>query len=230
MIVDSPNLAIQLIQKHGMSQDVAENLAKTYGGRSWEVCELSQATNQTWPRFGIPLAPNYPYIDAEVRYACREYACTIEDVLSRRTRLAFLNKDAALHAIPFVADIMTEELGWTLDVKAEQMAAAKKYVESYAGRIPDKRGSTLRDTTYKDLEEIFNAIDTDESGFLDRQEVGELASVLGFPLSDKELDDAFEQMQMDEGRKDDRVDLQEFEAWCKYITLPQHLGTFHALH
>lgn len=64
----SDNLSIQLIQKHGMSNDTADMLAKTYGDRSWEVCMLSEATNLNWPRFGVPLAPNYPYISAEVRY------------------------------------------------------------------------------------------------------------------------------------------------------------------
>jgi glycerol-3-phosphate dehydrogenase len=64
----SDNLSIQLIQKHGMSNDTAHMLAKTYGDRAWEVCELSEATHLAWPRFGVPLAPNYPYISAEVRY------------------------------------------------------------------------------------------------------------------------------------------------------------------
>jgi glycerol-3-phosphate dehydrogenase len=208
----SDNLSIQLIQKHGMSNDTAKMLAKTYGGRAWEVCELSETSNQVWPRFGVPLAPNYPYITAEVRYACKEYACTIEDVLSRRTRLAFLNKDAALSAIPIVAKIMTEELGWTEDVKAEQIAAATKYVQSYAGRIPDDQETTLRGTNYKNVEELFHAIDTDGSGFLDRTEVGELASTLGISLSDEDLDAAFDQM---DENSNDRVDLREFEKWCK---------------
>lgn len=206
----SQNLAIQLIQKHGMSNDTAQMLARTYGGRSWEVCEMSEATNMTWPRFGLPLAPNYPYIAAEVRYACREYACTIEDILSRRTRLAFLNKDAALAAIPLVADVMTEELGWSDDVKATQIVAARTYVESYAGRIPENQESRLRGTSYRDVEELFDAIDTDGSGFLDRTEVGELASILGINLSEEELSGAFQQMDQ---TKNDRVDLQEFEAW-----------------
>lgn len=206
----TPNLNIQLIQKHGMSNDTADNLAKTYGTRAWEVCEFSKTTNKVWPRFGVPLAPNYPYITAEVRYACREYACTIEDILSRRTRLAFLNKDAALSAIPIVADIMAEELGWTEDIKAEQVIAARKYVESYAGRIPDNKGLELRGMGYKTVQELFNAIDTDGSGFLDKTEVKELASVLGLELSEKELDEAFQEM---DSNKNDRVDMDEFEAW-----------------
>ncbi len=158
---------------------------------------------------------------AEIRYACKEYACTIEDVLSRRTRLAFLNKDAAMGAIPLVADIMTEELGWSEDVKAEQIAAAMKYIESYAGRIPENKASTLREAAaaYQNVEELFNAIDTDGSGFLDRTEVGELASTLGINLSDKELDSAFQQMDLN---SNGRVDLDEFESWCKYTNITQH--------
>ena len=208
----SDNLAIRLIQKHGMSNQTADMLAKTYGDRAWEVCEMSEATNKTWPRFGVPIAPNYPYITAEVRYACSEYACTIEDVLSRRTRLAFLNRDAALAAIPIVADIMAKELGWSAKVKSEQMIAARAYVETYGGRIPDNKETTLRATEYRNVEELFNAIDTDGSGFLDITEVGELASVLGISLSDQDLQDAFKQMDF---KKNDRIDLQEFEAWRK---------------
>lgn len=208
--VDSDNLAIQLIQTHGMSNDTADMLAKTYGDRAWEVCELSKSTNQTWPRFGVALTPNYPYITAEVSYACREYACTIEDVLSRRTRLAFLNKDAAMATIPVIANIMAEELGWSEDVKREQMAAARKYINSYAGRIPDNKESILRGAKYLHVEDLFNAIDTDGSGFLDKTEVGELASVLGIELTEEELSIAFKQMDQN---GNDRVDLKEFEIW-----------------
>ena len=132
-------------------------------------------------------------------------------------RLAFLNKDAASAAIPMVADIMAEELGWTEDVKAEQIAAATTYIESYAGRIPDNQESTLRGKNYTNIEELFNAIDTDGSRFLDRAEVGELASTLGISLSEEELEAAFKQM---DENGNDRVDLQEFESWCKYNAFP----------
>ena len=81
---------------------------------------MCQPTGKKWPRYGVPLAANYPYIEAEVRFACKEYACTIEDILSRRTRLAFLNSEAAMEALPRVADIMAEELGWSKKIKAKQ--------------------------------------------------------------------------------------------------------------
>ena len=127
---DGENLAIKLIQKYGMPSEVAEHLAETYGGQAWVVCESSHSPDLG---FGAPIALGYPYIEEEVIYACREYACTIEDILSRRTRLAFLNKDAALRAVPKVAEIMANELGWDKDVTEKQITAAKRYVESYSG-------------------------------------------------------------------------------------------------
>ena len=42
----------------------------------------------------------------------KEYACTIIDVLARRTRLAFLDVQAAEEAIPRIAEIMAKELNW----------------------------------------------------------------------------------------------------------------------
>lgn len=127
---DGENLAIKLIQKYGLKPEVAEHLATTYGGQAWTVCDTSQA-NQTG--FGALIAPGYPYIEEEVLYACKEYACTIEDILSRRTRLAFLNKEAALGAVPKVAELMSKELGWDKAVTEKQIEAAIKYVESYSG-------------------------------------------------------------------------------------------------
>jgi Ca2+-binding EF-hand superfamily protein len=62
------------------------------------------------------------------------------------------------------------------------------------------------------VEDLFNAIDSDGSGFLDRTEVGELASILGIQLSDSELSAAFKQMDQN---GNDRVDLKEFESWLQ---------------
>lgn len=213
--IDTPSLPIQLIQKHGITDETAFHLAKTYGTRAWEVCEFCQPTGQSWPRFGIPLASHYPYIEAEVRFACKEYACTIEDVLSRRTRLAFLNKEAAQGAIPRVADIMTEELGWSKKVKKYQIAAAEEYMTSYGGRIPGDDADELRAATYTDIMDIFNAIDTDGSGFLDKQEVQEMATRLGFPMSTKDVDNAFKQMDVNQ---DGRVSGKEFVAYWENCT------------
>jgi glycerol-3-phosphate dehydrogenase len=66
------------------------------------------------------LSPRYPIIDEEVRYAARnEYAETATDFLARRTRLSFLDAEAALAALPKVVDLMGEELLWS-EARKEQ--------------------------------------------------------------------------------------------------------------
>ena len=116
---------------------------------------------------------------------------------------------------------MAEELGWSADAKAEQIAAARAYVESYAGRIPKKQGSSLREATYEDLKDIFDSLDRDGNGFLDRFEIGEAASVLGFPLSSAELSTAFDKMNVS---KTGRVTFGEFaEYWNVDSYLKQQL-------
>ena len=52
-----------------------------------------------------------------MRYALKEYACTAIDMVARRTRLAFLNVQAADEALPKIVDIMGAELGWTKATK-----------------------------------------------------------------------------------------------------------------
>jgi len=71
------------------------------------------------------LASRYPYLEAEALYAARqEAACTVDDVLSRRTRLAFLDSAAALASVPRVAELMAGELNWSVAERHRQEAAA----------------------------------------------------------------------------------------------------------
>jgi glycerol-3-phosphate dehydrogenase len=203
-------LSIELIQKYNMSQNVAEHLVKTYGARAWEVCELTLPTDKRWPKFGNTLVEGFPYIDADVAWACREYACTIEDVLSRRTRLAFLNKDAALEAIPLVADIMAKELGWSAEVKKQQIEAAEKYVACFGGKTSETTEAKLKSAQYKSMRDVFDAIDTSKNGLLEKSEIEEVAAVLGFNISQKELDKAFREMDL---HRTGRVSFEDFLQW-----------------
>lgn len=130
----SEELQNQVMGKYNMDEKMAKHLVETYGGLVWEVLDCRPA-NERKGFEGQKLVEGYPYIDAEVVYACREYACTVEDVLSRRTRLAFLNKEAAEAALARVADVMAEELGWSKDVKQQQIAAAQKYISTYGGKV-----------------------------------------------------------------------------------------------
>lgn len=206
------SLSIQLIQKYGISEEVAEHLVRTYGGRVWEVVEKCKPTGKQWPRYGVQLVDGYPYIEAEVRFACQEYACTIEDILSRRTRLAFLNSEAAWEALPRVAEIMAEELGWNKATKKEQIKCAEKYLAAYGGRIPYEDDIALRFLAYEDAMDMFRDIDRDGSGFIDPQELKEIATRLGNPLSDKQLKALFRTIDTD---KNGKISAEEFVAWIQ---------------
>ncbi|EER37690.1 glycerol-3-phosphate dehydrogenase [Histoplasma capsulatum H143] len=109
----SKTLFIRLIQHFGIATDVAQHLAESYGDRAWDVAAMSAPTKTRFPVRGLRISPLYPFIDGEVRYGTRvEYAQTAVDILARRTRLAFLNAQAALEALPTIIDIMAEELNW----------------------------------------------------------------------------------------------------------------------
>lgn len=111
----SKTLFIPIIQHFGVETEVAKHLTESYGDRAWTVGALCKLTGQRFPARGERISRLYPFVDGEVRYAVRhEYAQTAVDVLARRTRLAFLNAQAALEALPCIIDIMTEELNWDM--------------------------------------------------------------------------------------------------------------------
>lgn len=144
----SKTLFINLIQQFGLATDVAQHLTESYGDRAWAVAALSAQTNMRYPVHGIRISALYPFIDGEVRYAVRqEYAQTAVDVLARRTRLAFLNAQAALEALPTVIDLMAEELNWDAKRKDLEWTESVQFLTSMG--LPTERLNVTR----KDVEE-----------------------------------------------------------------------------
>ncbi|KAJ4307062.1 mitochondrial glycerol-3-phosphate dehydrogenase [Collariella sp. IMI 366227] len=124
-------LFIHLIQHFGVETEVAKHLTESYGDRAWTVAELCSPTEKRFPARGERISQLYPFVDGEVRYAVRhEYAQTAVDVLARRTRLAFLNAQAALEALPRVIDLMAEELGWDGKREEVEWRETVKFLES----------------------------------------------------------------------------------------------------
>lgn len=127
----SKTLFINLIQHYGVETEVAKYLCTAYGDRAWTVAALSAPTEQRFPVRGKRISELYPFIDGEVRYAVRhEYAGTAIDVIARRMRLAFLNAQAALEALPTVIDLMSEELKWDSKRKEREWEDGKAYLAS----------------------------------------------------------------------------------------------------
>lgn len=127
----SKTLFINLIQHYGIETEVAKHLTTSYGDRAWTVAALCAPTEERFPVRGKRISALYPYVDGEIRFAVRhEYAQTAVDVVSRRTRLAFLNAQAALEALPMIIDIMGEELKWNKTRKAQEWSDAVKFLGS----------------------------------------------------------------------------------------------------
>ncbi|KAF3925338.1 hypothetical protein ABW20_dc0109162 [Dactylellina cionopaga] len=127
----SPTLFINLIQHFGVDTVVAQHLAGAYGDRAWTVASLCSPTGLRFPVRGNRISPLYPFVDGEIRYAIRhEMAETAVDVIARRTRLAFLNAQAALESLPLVIDTMGEEMGWNKKRKETEWKDAVKFLES----------------------------------------------------------------------------------------------------
>ncbi|OAA33459.1 glycerol-3-phosphate dehydrogenase [Moelleriella libera RCEF 2490] len=120
----STSLPSQLTEVYpGLDLDVAHHLATNYGDRAWAVLAIPNATAR--------LAPSFPFIEAELRHAVRsEAACTAADVISRRTRLAFLDVDSALHALPRVIDVLAEELSWSDARKDQEWSKTVRFMRS----------------------------------------------------------------------------------------------------
>ncbi|KAI0884814.1 FAD dependent oxidoreductase-domain-containing protein [Annulohypoxylon maeteangense] len=109
----SKTLFINLIQHFGVETEVAKHLTESYGDRAWTVAAMCKPTDLRFPARGERISRLYPFVDGEIRYAItNEYAQTAVDVLARRTRLAFLNAQAALECLPKIIDIMSQELKW----------------------------------------------------------------------------------------------------------------------
>ncbi|RYF20720.1 MAG: glycerol-3-phosphate dehydrogenase/oxidase, partial [Flavobacteriales bacterium] len=93
---------------HGCAKSEGENYMNIYGTDSTlieELCKLQPGLNKK-------LHPNFPYTEAEVVWAIRnEMAETVEDILSRRLRVLFIDATAAIEMSEKVASLLATELG-----------------------------------------------------------------------------------------------------------------------
>jgi len=177
---------VQVMQKYGVSEDIARHLCKTYGSACFAVLEQkSKAAGKAKP-VGTRLMEGFPFLEAEVEYAVQnEYAVTAKDMLTLRMRLAYINSEAAKKSIPRVVDLMAESLGWSRAEKKRQTALAEDYIGQFGGPVADKKNAQLRARTYTDLMDIFNSVDTKNTGYIDEKGVELAVAKLGFPFKDK---------------------------------------------
>jgi glycerol-3-phosphate dehydrogenase len=80
------------------------------------------------------LSPGLPYLKAEVVHAAtREMACTLGDVLLRRTHLGFEARDHGESALRATTALLADALHWPLKVRRAQVAAYRAEVRRVFG-------------------------------------------------------------------------------------------------
>ncbi|ERM84888.1 FAD-dependent oxidoreductase [Rhodonellum psychrophilum GCM71 = DSM 17998] len=114
---------------HGYTKGKAYGHLAGYGTDALQIEALMKSDKELKEK----LHPDYPYTLAEVVWAVRnEMAIKVEDVLSRRIRILFLDAKAAIQMAPKVAAIMEQELGggeaWIQQELADFQKVAQKYI------------------------------------------------------------------------------------------------------
>ncbi|XP_047180704.1 glycerol-3-phosphate dehydrogenase SDP6, mitochondrial-like isoform X1 [Vigna umbellata] len=110
-----------------MDTAAAKHLSHAYGTLAERVASIAQNEN-----LGKRLAHGYPFLEAEVAYCARhEYCESAIDFISRRSRLAFLDTDAAGRALPRVIQILGSEHKWDKTRQKQEMQKAKEFLETF---------------------------------------------------------------------------------------------------
>ncbi|NXA17082.1 GPDM protein, partial [Ibidorhyncha struthersii] len=209
----SPTLYIRLVQDYGLESEVAQHLASTYGDKAFEVAKIAQVTGKRWPIVGKRLVSEFPYIEAEVVYGVKEYARTAVDMISRRTRLAFLNVQAAEEALPRIVDIMAKELNWSEQKKKEEFEAAKKFLYYEMGykvksdQLADSSEISLLPSDIERYKKRFHMFDKDKKGFITILDVQRVLESISVQIAENTLHDILNEVDLN---KNGQVELNEF--------------------
>jgi glycerol-3-phosphate dehydrogenase len=117
-----PRLATQ----YSLTEETIEHLLNRYGSLFDEVLEPINDN----PTLGERIIENLPYLKAEILYAVtHEGARSLDDVLSRRTRISFEATDQGLSVLEDVAALVASPLGWNAAEKKSSMKEYRELVE-----------------------------------------------------------------------------------------------------
>ncbi|KAI1715960.1 FAD dependent oxidoreductase domain-containing protein [Ditylenchus destructor] len=207
-----PLLYIHLVQDYGIEVDVAQHLANTYGDRAFVVARMAKMTGKRWPIVGHRLHEEFPYLDAEVRYAVKEYACTAVDVIARRLRVAFLNTYAAHEVLEKVVDIMGKELNWSSSERRSQLDTARKFIDIEMGQ--EARAQSVSEIplnlTKEEMQaakERFNQLDKDRKGHITVNDIRRYFREHGNKIDERLLHELLNEVDLN---KNGELELAEF--------------------
>lgn len=113
---------------HGCENPIDDNYMNIYGNDRKGIEDLCIKH----PELKQKLHPDFPYIEAEVTWFVKnEMAETIEDILSRRLRILFIDATAAIQMSPKIASILAKELKEDKKWEENQIELFNKLASGY---------------------------------------------------------------------------------------------------
>lgn len=114
-----------IAEESGLEEETITHLLNRYGSLISEVLAIVESDRKNGKRIDSKL----PYIKAEIIYAVtHEGAMSVDDVISRRTRLAFEAPNAGLHLVDEIATMIAPHLGWSAKEKKASIAQYQNQV------------------------------------------------------------------------------------------------------
>ena len=112
----------QIAAQYGLDEKSVIHLLNRYGSLISEVLDLIVEDK----KLAKPLTEGLPYLKAEIVYAAsHEGAMSVDDVISRRTRLAFEAPQAGIELAEDIATLIAPVLGWGAKEKKASIAQYK---------------------------------------------------------------------------------------------------------
>ena len=127
-----------IAKDRGLTVDQVEDLLDRYGSDIQIIFKMIDER----PDLGERLSHAPHYLRADVAFGVEyEGAMHLEDILLHRVRLVYEERDSGLEAMPEIADLMGEMLGWDQDAKAREMDLYRDACEAVwqAQKLPDEK-------------------------------------------------------------------------------------------
>ena len=116
----------RIAQESGLEVATITHLLNRHGSLISEILDLLKSQ----PKLAGKLDANLPYIKAEIVYAAsHEGARSVDDVISRRTRLSFEAVNHGVHLADEIATLIAPVLGWSAKERKESIAQYTELVE-----------------------------------------------------------------------------------------------------
>ena len=116
----------RIAQESGLDVTTVTHLLNRHGSLISEILDLVKAQ----PQLASKLDADLPYIKAEIVYAAsHEGARSVDDVISRRTRLSFEAVNHGAHLADEIATLISPVLGWSAKERKESVAQYTELVE-----------------------------------------------------------------------------------------------------